>query len=145
MVILIEGNTALPLHRVVPKAHIRYFGSPRNLLLIVQSGGARSQVISQQTLWQMPAVGARQSRVSQPGEREHVSGSGPTSYSARASADVGPAHEPSQSGPEPMVEEPRSPSPDEVAHQVEQDFLAAKQCDQNRLFRPAESTLAKLK
>ncbi|KAJ8019099.1 hypothetical protein HOLleu_42507 [Holothuria leucospilota] len=28
-----------------------------------------------------------------------------------------------------MVEEPRSPSPDEVAHQVEQDFLAAKQCE----------------
>ncbi|KAJ8048683.1 hypothetical protein HOLleu_01091 [Holothuria leucospilota] len=28
-----------------------------------------------------------------------------------------------------MVEEPRSPSPDEVAHQVEQDFLAAKECE----------------
>ena len=28
-----------------------------------------------------------------------------------------------------MVEEPRSPSPDEVAHQVEQDFLASKQCE----------------
>ncbi|KAJ8039092.1 hypothetical protein HOLleu_16708 [Holothuria leucospilota] len=63
------------------------------------------------------------------GGEGHVSGSCPTSYSARASADVGPAHEPSQSGPEPMVEEPRSPSPDEVAHQVEQDFLAAKQCE----------------
>ncbi|KAJ8050133.1 hypothetical protein HOLleu_03213 [Holothuria leucospilota] len=43
-----------------------------------------------------------------------------TYQEARASADVGPAHEPSQSGPEPIVEEPRSPSP---------DFLAAKQCE----------------
>ncbi|KAJ8050198.1 hypothetical protein HOLleu_03304 [Holothuria leucospilota] len=63
------------------------------------------------------------------GEEGHISGACPASYSARASADVELAGEPSQSGPEPMVEEPRSPSPDEVAHQVEQDFLAAKECE----------------
>ncbi|KAJ8033374.1 hypothetical protein HOLleu_23593 [Holothuria leucospilota] len=63
------------------------------------------------------------------GEEGHVSGACPASYSARASADVEPAGEPSQSGPEPMVEGPRYPSPAEVAHQVEQDFLAAKECE----------------
>lgn len=55
-------------------------------------------------------------------------GACPTSYSARASAGVGTAPEPSQPGPGDMVEEPRSPSPDEVADQVEQDFLASKHC-----------------
>ena len=56
-------------------------------------------------------------------------GACPTSYSACVSEDVGSAPEPSQSGPDPMVDEPTTPSPeelDEVAHQVEQEFLVSK-------------------
>lgn len=57
-----------------------------------------------------------------------MSGSCPTSYSARASADAGSPPVSPQSDPEPMVEDPRSPSPDEVARQVEEEFKASKHC-----------------
>ena len=57
------------------------------------------------------------------GEVGHVSGACPTSYSARASADVGPAEEPSQP-------EYSSQELEEAAREVEKDFLASsKQCE----------------
>ena len=51
-------------------------------------------------------------------------GACPTSYSARASADVGLSPEPSQTGPQYSTQEL-----EEAALEVEQDFLASKQCE----------------
>ncbi|KAJ8049506.1 hypothetical protein HOLleu_02278 [Holothuria leucospilota] len=116
------------------KAHIRYFGQPRTCFKCSEEGHEAKSCPNRRCgkclqVGHEKAECPNEVRCNLCGGEGHVSGSCPTSYSARASADVGPAHEPSQSGPEPMVEEPRSPSPDEVAHQVEQDFLAAKQCE----------------
>ncbi|KAJ8037085.1 Zinc finger CCHC domain-containing protein 3 [Holothuria leucospilota] len=58
------------------------------------------------------------------GEEGHVFGDCPTSYSACASDDVEFAPEPSQTGPEYTTQEL-----EEAADEVEQDFLASKQCE----------------
>ncbi|KAJ8050645.1 Zinc finger CCHC domain-containing protein 3 [Holothuria leucospilota] len=107
------------------KAHIRYFGQPRTCFKCSEEGHEAKSCPNRRCgkclqVGHEKAECPNEVRCNLCGGEGHVSGSCPTSYSARASADVG-------SGPEPMVEEPRSPSPDEVAHQVEQDFLAAKQ------------------
>ena len=53
-------------------------------------------------------------------------GACPTSYSARASADVGTAPEPSHTGPEYSTQEI-----EEVVQEVEQAFLASQKCEES--------------
>ncbi|KAJ8050212.1 hypothetical protein HOLleu_03322 [Holothuria leucospilota] len=101
------------------KAHIRYFGQPRTCLSVERRGTKPSRVptdvVASACRWGTTRLSVpTRCGVTSVGRRDmSLSGSCPTSYSARASAEVGPDHEPSQPGPEPMVEEPRSPSPDE--------------------------------
>ncbi|KAJ8049113.1 Zinc finger CCHC domain-containing protein 3 [Holothuria leucospilota] len=68
------------------------------------------------------------------GEEGHVFGACPELYSTHASEDVGQAPEPSQLGPEYSTQEL-----EEVAHEVEQDFLASKQCEAGTVTPEADS------
>ncbi|KAJ8043172.1 Zinc finger CCHC domain-containing protein 3 [Holothuria leucospilota] len=115
------------------KAHIRYFGQIRTCFKCGEEGHEAKSCPNRRCgkclqLGHGKAKCLNRVRCNLCGEEGHVLGACPTSYSARDSAGVGTAPEPSQPGPGDMVEEPRSPSPDQVADQVEQDFLASKHC-----------------
>ncbi|KAJ8017790.1 Zinc finger CCHC domain-containing protein 3 [Holothuria leucospilota] len=90
------------------KAHIRYFCQPRTCFRCGEEGHE--------------AKSCHNRRCNLCGEEGHVFGACLTSYSAHVSADVGSAPEPSQTGPQYSTQEL------EVAFEVEQDFLASKQC-----------------
>ncbi|KAJ8017944.1 Zinc finger CCHC domain-containing protein 3 [Holothuria leucospilota] len=102
------------------KAHIRYFGQPRTCFKCGEEGHEAKSC-------------PNEVRCNLCGEEGHVSGSCPHFVLGLCQYGGG-------AGPEPMVEEPRSPSPDEVAHQVEQDFLASKQCEGTPEVGPPSSS-----
>ena len=130
------------------KAHIRYFGQPRTCFKCgVEGHEARS--CPNRRCGRCLQEGhdkadcPNEVKCNLCGKDGHVSTVCPTSYSARVSADVEEAPEPSQPGPEPMAEDPQSDSPEEldkVAHQVEQDFLASKQCNKGTVSSGADSS-----
>ena len=130
------------------KAHIRYFMQPRTCFKCGQEGHEAKWCPNRRCgkCWQLghdKADCPNEVKCNLCGEDGHVSGACPTSYSARVSADVEEAPEPSQPGPEPMAEDPQSDSPEEldkVAHQVEQEFLASKQCDKGTVSSGADSS-----
>ncbi|KAJ8049096.1 hypothetical protein HOLleu_01684 [Holothuria leucospilota] len=95
------------------KAHIRYFGQPRTCFKCGQEGHeARS------------CPNRRCGRCLQVGHDKAECPNEVRSYSAHASADVEQAPEPSQAGPEYSTQELEA-----AAQEVEQDFLASKQCE----------------
>ncbi|KAJ8043578.1 hypothetical protein HOLleu_10741 [Holothuria leucospilota] len=93
------------------KAHIRYLCQPPDVMGNACSWGTARQC-------------PNEVRCNLCGEEGHVFGACPTSYSAHVSADVGSAPEPSQTGPQYSTQELK-----EAALEVEQDFLASKQCE----------------
>ncbi|KAJ8048416.1 Zinc finger CCHC domain-containing protein 3 [Holothuria leucospilota] len=93
------------------KAHIRYFCQPRTYFRCGEEGHEAKSC-------------PNEVRCNLCGEEGHVFGACPTLYSALVSADVGSAPEPSQTGPQYSTQEL-----EEAALEVEQDFLASKQCE----------------
>ncbi|KAJ8050225.1 Zinc finger CCHC domain-containing protein 3 [Holothuria leucospilota] len=92
------------------KALIRYFCQPRTCFRCGEEGHEAKQC-------------PNEVRCNLCGEEGHVFDACPTSYSAHVSADVGSAPEP-QTGPQYSTQEL-----EEAALEVEQDFLASKQCE----------------
>ncbi|KAJ8031121.1 Zinc finger CCHC domain-containing protein 3 [Holothuria leucospilota] len=123
------------------KAHIRYFGQPRTCFKCSEEGH-EAKSCPRRRCGRCLQVGhdkaecPNEVRCNLCREEGHVSGACPTSYSARAGADVEQAPEPPQADPEAsqsdsahMVEDPESPSTQEVVDQVLQDHAASEHCE----------------
>ncbi|KAJ8048362.1 hypothetical protein HOLleu_00643 [Holothuria leucospilota] len=123
----LEGLTVTPYDRsVVVTVLVERRGTkPSRVLLDVAADTGR---------WGTTRPCPNEVRCNLCGEEGHVFGACPELYSAHASENVGQAPEPSQLGPEYSTQEL-----EEVAHEVEQDFLASKQCEAGTVTPEADS------
>ena len=125
------------------KAHTRYLGQPRTCFRCGQEGH-EAKACPNKRCGRCFEVGHDQASCPNQvvctlcGKEGHVMRACPTSYSARASSDVGSAPAPSPPGPEPTspCSESMSPSSEElreaeeVATKVEREFLASEVCEE---------------
>ncbi|KAJ8050259.1 hypothetical protein HOLleu_03393 [Holothuria leucospilota] len=116
------------LFKGVPRPTLGTFASPVPVLVVERRGTKPSRVptdvVENVCSWGTARQRPNEVRCNLCREEGHVFGSCPTSYSAHVSADVGSAPEPSQTGPQYSTQEL-----EEAALEVEQDFLATKQCE----------------